>query len=222
MTYKYLTVRHDIYENCSDKGFKRFRTFKEIRNILRIFHWTILTMDIFALVAFIIIFLCPISNLWLFIPATIVITASIINEFYTEKNYNQEARNKELFERNIAYEKYINDIKLTLEKNGMNTEPKIQLLKEECRAVLEKHEQKYLSARSRIYDVLIGVPLGALISSLIHQSEETVISQILYIVVLGILIICLSRIVKLIRFYSDGYFKDKYLLNALNEIQYFE
>ena len=201
---------------------KRFRTFKEIRDILRIFHWTILTMDIFALVAFIIIFLCQISNLWLFIPTTIVIAASIINEFYTEKNYNQEARNKELYERHIAYEKYIADVKITLEKNGINGEQKIQLLKEECIEVLEKHQQKYLSARSRIYDVLIGVPLGALISSLIHQSEETAINQIVYIIVIGIFIICISKIVKQIRFYSDGYFKDKHLLNALNEIQYLE
>ena len=222
MTYKYLTVRHDVYENCSDKDFKRLRTLKEIFNILRIFHWTILVMDILSVVAVITILLLPISNLWLLIPTAIVITASIISEFHTEKNYNQEARNKELDERNIAYNKYINDIKVILEKNGINSESKIQLLKEECIAVLEKHEQKYLSARSRIYDVLIGVPLGALISSLIHQSEKTIISHIFYIVVLGILIICLTRIVKLIRFYSDGYFKDKYLLNALNEIQYSE
>ena len=50
----------------------------------------------------------------------------------------------------------------------------------------------------------------SLISSLIYKSEETLINEILYIIIIGILIICLSRIIKLIRFYSDGYFKDRY------------
>lgn len=222
MTYKYLMVRRDIYENCSDKKIKKLRTFKEIRNLLRKFHWIILALTSLSLIAFITITILPINNLWLLIPVVIVIASAIISEVYTDKNYNKEARAKELSERYIAYEEYITSIKEMLEKNKINTDQKIQFLKEECTKVLERHEQKYLSVRSRIYDMLIGVPLGALISSLIYKSEETLINEILYIIIIGILIICLSRIIKLIRFYSDGYFKDRYLLNALNEIQYSE
>ena len=114
------------------------------------------------------------------------------------------------------------NIKRVLDKNGIDTAQKRELLKNECIEILDKHKQKYISVKSRVFDMLIGVPLGALISSLIYQNNTSVINQILVIIMLGLIIIGFSNIIKKIKFYSDGYFKDKHLLDVLNEVQYSE
>lgn len=72
----------------------------------------------------------------------------------------------------------------------------------------------------KTYDLLIGVPLGALISSLIYADKDTAFVMIVAIVVIGIAIIGGIKIFGLIRFYTDGYFKDRYLLDALDELEY--
>ena len=41
-----------------------------------------------------------------------------------------------------------------------------------------------------------------------------------YVPLIGIFIIIISNIIKKINYYSDGYFKDKQLLDVLNEIEY--
>ena len=67
---------------------------------------------------------------------------------------------------------------------------------------------------------MIGVPLGAVISSLIYKNSDIVVIQILSVILIGIFIIIISNIIKKINYYSDGYFKDKQLLDVLNEIEY--
>lgn len=41
MTYKYYDVRRDIYNECSDKSLKKFRTFKEMRKLFKLKFWII-------------------------------------------------------------------------------------------------------------------------------------------------------------------------------------
>ena len=41
MTYKYYDVRQDIYETCSDKKLKGFRTWSETKKLFKTFHWII-------------------------------------------------------------------------------------------------------------------------------------------------------------------------------------
>ena len=222
MTYKYLEVRREIYEECSEKALKRFRTFKEMRTLLRTFHWILLTLMLLCCIAVILITILPISNLWGLIPAIVTAGVSIVGEFKIEKNYNKEARNKELEEHHLAYDEYINNIKNILERNGINTVSKRALLKVECNEVLDKHKKKHDNVKNRVFDILIGVPLGALISALIYQNNEAIISQIFGIIIFGCIIIFVSNFIRKVKFYSDGYFKDKHLLDALNEIEYSE
>ena len=61
------------------------------------------------------------------------------------------------------------------------------------------------------------------ISALIYKSEgaDIVISQLFVIVILGVMIIGVSNILKKTTYYSDGHFKDQYLLDVLNELEYF-
>ena len=79
-----------------------------------------------------------------------------------------------------------------------------------------------MSISSKIYDVSIGVPLGSFVSALIFKSssEDTIIINIFAVILFGLMIIGIVKAVNKLRYYSEGYFKDKYLLEALNELEY--
>jgi uncharacterized membrane protein YcaP (DUF421 family) len=68
--------------------------------------------------------------------------------------------------------------------------------------------------------MLIGVPLGALISSIIYNQDANSLEGIIVLILLGLFIIIGSQIGRKISFYSDGYFKDRHLLNILRELEY--
>ena len=97
---------------------------------------------------------------------------------------------------------------------------KARYLKSECEQILSKHEQKYLALNNRTYEMLIGIPLGALISSIIYNQNLNSLEGIIVLILLGLFIIIGSQIGRKISFYSDGYFKDQHLLNVLRELEY--
>ena len=220
MTYKYYDVRQDIYETCSDKKLKGFRTWSEIKKLFKTFHWIMFTILILSLISVIVIWLCPISNLWNFIPMSIIFLCTIIVEYKFNPLLDKDARKNELEKQNIVYKEYIGQIKDVLEKHGIDNDTKRQLLKKECISSLEKHESKYAVANVKVFDGLIGVPIGALISSLIYKNSDALISKIIAIVFIGLICIGFVYFLKRVSFYSDGYLKDKQMLNALQEVEY--
>lgn len=222
MTYKYYDVRREIYENCSDKSLKKFRTFKEMKKLFKGLQWLMLALMIAYAIAMIIIAIFPISILWNTIPVIFVIAISILSQFTFEKLYHKEARKEELSMKGQSYKEYIDNILNTLKENGIDSVKKITVLKEECKCALAQHKQKYDSVKSKVFDMLIGIPLGALISSLIYKNSDAVVMQIFVLLLIGFFVIAFSNIVRKITFYSDGYFKDKRLLDVLNEIEYAE
>ena len=72
--------------------------------------------------------------------------------------------------------------------------------------------------------MLIGVPLGAFISALIYKSEKSdiIIEQLVVIILFGLMIIGVASVIKKITYYSDGHFKDQYLLDVLCELEYLD
>lgn len=71
-----------------------------------------------------------------------------------------------------------------------------------------------------MFDGLIGVPIGALISSLIHKDGDALVNEIMAVIFIGIICIVFVKLFKKISFYSEGYLKDKQMLDALQEIEY--
>ena len=59
-----------------------------------------------------------------------------------------------------------------------------------------------------------------MISSLVKKDSETLIPVVFAVVIIGIMIVCMLKVIKKLYFYSEGYFKDKQLLNALTEVEY--
>lgn len=220
MTYKYYDVRRDIYESCSDKKLKGFRSWSEIKKLFNTFHWVILIIEIVLLVSTIVIYVLPINYFWCLMPMSLYIPCDIIMELKFDPLLNKKARNDEIEKQSVAYKEYIEQIKSVLRKNGIDTVAKRNLLKKECESVLEKYEARYAFVDNKAFDYLIGVPIGALISSLIHKEMDTLLNMIIAIVFIGVLLIGIVKIMKKIAFYKYGFFKDKQLLDALQEVEY--
>lgn len=95
-------------------------------------------------------------------------------------------------------------------------------LKIECEATIKMREDKFAKINTKFVDMLIGAPLGALIASVIYSDSKAFPTAIGAITLVGLAILGLIKLVNLINYYSEAYFKDKYLLDALNELEYYD
>lgn len=219
MTYKYYEVRRQIYENCSDKSLNSYRTFSDMKKLFKKSFWAILILMLCCLIGTVILSFFS-STPYIFLPIVGMISLSIFSEIKSEKLYVPEQRKVELKQRSQSYIEYIKSIKSTLEECGLTEKRHWQALKTECEKSLTAQDRKYAAANNKVFDMLIGVPLGALISSIIFKGSDAIISQILSVIVIGLMIIAFMKVVKKLRYYSDGYFKDQYLFNVLSELEY--
>lgn len=220
MTYKYVEVRREIYERCSDKPLKKHRSFKDLKRLLKGGYGGLLFLALACLGCALIVYILAPQSICCFIPLAVAYGIIIVMEFSGEKRYHAEERKKELSEKAELYEQYVMDIEEALRDCGIDDEKKRAILKAECEGRLSDRVKPYTTASSRAFDMLIGVPVGLLISSFMHRDSDVLVGQILGIIVIGLIIIAGVRLLKFITYYSDGYFKDRFLLNALNELEY--
>ncbi len=223
ITYKYFEVRREIYNKCSDKALKQIRSFNEMKKLFKRSFWVMLSMMVVAIIAFVLLVVFFPKKLYYFIPVPVMFFIPIILEFRCEKIYNAEERNHELAEIKGAYEHYIQEIKTVLDSCGINSSQKRKALKAECKANLEKHAKPYNAIMSNAYSMLVGVPLGAIVSAIIYANDNgTVVVPMIGMIMFGLIIIGLCKFYKALTYYSDGYFKDRYLLDVLDELEYAE
>lgn len=221
-TYRYLDVRRDIYEHCSDKQLKKLRTFSEVKRLFKK-KYLVLMIILMLLIITGIIINCLLQNkIYLSIALVISVTLLIFTELFEDKTYNPSERKKELDKNSAALEKFIETSKGILKAHHIVTKEQLETLKKECENQLLLHSNNYKTVSNKVFDMLIGVPLGALISALIYKSNslDVIISQILVVIVVGLTIIAILRFSKIIAFYYYGRFKDQYLLDVLNELEY--
>lgn len=155
MTYKYYSIRRELNEANPEKGLKGFRTFDDMKKLFNAFHWIIFVVMILAMIAFIVIAVLPINHLFSFIPVGIVYICAFIYEVKGDSLLNPEAKQEELDKHENAYSEYIENVKEILERNGINTKTKRELLQTECESVLESYEKKFNNPRDRIIDISI-------------------------------------------------------------------
>lgn len=223
-TYRYWDVRRDIYNHCANTPLRRNRTFNEMRRLFKWSYWTMLIcMVVCMLSVLILVLFFPLFACYSLIPIGIILLLSIGSEFLSDKMYNPSERQKELDERAICLNQYIHSINNVLISHGITTKEQRDLLQKECENQLENHSKSYTAVSNRTFEMLIGVPLGALISALIYKSESTdiVISQIFFLLIIGFAVLGIAHTTKKLTFYSEGHFKDRLLLQALNELSYF-
>ena len=223
MTYKYFEVRREIYNKCSDKALKKNRSFREMKKLFKKGYWVMMAALIGSMIAFgLLAFFIP-EKPYYIIPVPVAFLVPIILEFSCEKIYNAEERKRELTEAKEAYEQYIQDLKSTLASCGIDSASKRKALKTECTARLEKQAKPYSIINTNAYNILIGVPIGAIVSAIMYENNDSAaLAQIVGLIMFGLLIIGFSKAFKALTYYSDGHFKDRYLLEVLNELEYAE
>ncbi len=107
-----------------------------------------------------------------------------------------------------------------LEETGIDNKEKREFLKQECYLALKRHDNKFSIVNSKIFEILIGAPIWTLIAFLIHKDNSVLINEIILIILVGISLICVVKLAKTISFYSEGYLKDRHMLDALEEVEY--
>lgn len=221
-TYRYWDIRRDVYEQCANMTPKKYRTFADMRKLFKLSYWLLLIGMLVCLITYIALFLFLPGTFYWLIPVGGTLMLSIIGELFGSRMYNPLERKREIEEHSANLEVYIENIQTTLSGYGIITKDQRDVLRKECEQQLSIHSTTYKSVSSKVFDMLVGVPLGAFISALIYKSESTdiVISQLFVVVILGLMIIGISNILKKITYYSDGHFKDQYLLDVLNELEY--
>lgn len=221
MTYKYFEVRREIYNKCSGKEVKKVRSFSDMKRLFKWSYWGMLILMFMAAAAFVVLAVALPGTLYYLIPIPVVFFVPIILEFSCDKIYNTDERNRELSEAKESYMQYIQGIKNVLESCGIDSIKKQDALREECISRLEHQANPYNAVKDKTYNMLIGIPLGALVSSVIYKNESgTEIAQIAGLIMFGLLLMGIIKTFKTLTYYSDGHFKDRYLLEVLNEIRY--
>jgi len=176
-----------------------------------------------SIVAFIGTVICAPNSPFMIISVLTIVLLSILSQIPREKHlYNNSVRTGELSRQMEYYEQYIKDIWMILHKYDINSPEKVKALKTECGTVLKAREDKYSKISGKVVDMLIGVPLGALIASIMYADNNTIPTAIVALIVLGFMSLGCVKIIRSINFYSEGYFKDKCLLDALEELDYSE
>lgn len=223
MTYKYREVRREVYNKCSGKAPKKYRSFNDMRRLFKRSQWALLFVMLGSLVSFIFLIVLIPEKPYCLLPALAPIIVQIISEFSCDRLYNAEERKRELTEIRDTYEKYIQELTEVLNSCGIDSAQKRKVLKAECHACLEKQAKPYNSVSSNAYNMLIGVPLGAIVSAIIYNnSNHAAMVQIIFLIEVGLIIIGLSKAFKTLSYYFDGHFKDRYLLEILNELEYID
>ena len=221
MTYKYYDVRREVYEKCSTKTLKRTRSFKDLRRLFKWYAWVIMSSLLVSMLTFIILANAFPGKPYYLIPCASTFIVIAIWEFCSERIYNAGERYRELEEAKNNYLQYIRNIKGVLNSFGIDSREKLDALKNECTARLDSHAKPYKSVSSTMYSMLISVPLGAVVSSIIYRnSGDAAVAQIVGLLMFGLMIIGICKGFKALTFYADGYFKDRYLLEMLNELDY--
>ncbi len=221
MTYKYYDVRREVYDKCSDKTLKRTRSLKDLRRLFKWYAWVIMSLLPISMIAFIILVYAFPEKPYYLIPCAAAFIVTAIWEFRSERIYNAGERYRELEEVKNNYLQYIRNVKGVLNSCGIDSRKKLDALKNECNVRLASHTKPYKSVSSTTYNMLISVPLGAVVSSIIYRnSGDTAVAQIVGLLMFGLMIIGICKGFKALSFYADGYFKDRYLLEVLNELDY--
>ena len=237
MTYRYYNIRSEINNDNSEKGLNGFRSFKELKSLYKPFHWIVFVGVILTFIGLFITLVILKNKLWCSIPLVILIILVNIWEYKCEKSYNQKARKNEL---DTIDEKYkpVSYTHLTLptitsnkgasqmtyiifKNNGINTRKELAALKNECNFIFDKRENKFKILSNKIFELLIGVPIGALISSLVDKNDALLHTKTILILMLGISIYVIITTAKYISYYTEGYRKDRRLLDAVMEMEYY-
>ena len=221
MTQKYYHVRREIYEVNPLNKSKSTRKLSDLRKLCKLPFWIIAITMILSLIAMVVLMIFKPTSLLPLLPVLPIGVALIILERLKEKHlFNETYRNEELIEEKNNYQVSIDGVHGILKKNNINTFEKFLLLKSECETIVKNQKEKQIKVRSKIYSMLIGVPIATLIANIINKSKDLNLNTIILVMFLGAVLSGFVFLLQYILFYLNGEFKDKLMLDSLNELNY--
>lgn len=222
MTYKYWEIRREVYNENPEKKMHGFRSIKDCRKLYKTRFWFLFLGQLVCMLLILIAAACNWNPLYILGFLVVSVVLMTVDEIIGEKRYNTSARAEELRENRVVYDAYIQEIKDILQRCNIDTEKKRDLLKAECRERVDKQNKPWSMMNTRIYDVFIGIPIGSLITVFMTQENTQITIPGITIVFVGIVMIVFSKLINKVLYYAQGNFKDQYLLDVLNEIEYSE
>ena len=221
MTHKYMQVRREMYERDPASKAKLNRSFKDMVRLFRFFAWFLLGVIVVSEAAMLKFLFTGSTSPYIFVPMVLIWVCPAGITIPREKYlYHASARTAELAELQQRYQLYTAEAWDILTECGIDSAEKLLSLKRECKAAIDEHAEKYNRMGRKIFDMLVGVPLGALISSVIHVGGAVNIEMIVTVMSIGVTVGFLIKAARFFRNYTDGFFKDEYLMSVLNELDY--
>lgn len=200
----------------------KFRSFSDIAKLYKRSYLILLGLMVIVFISLAAISIsAPNSPLSLLLMIIVLINLGLSNLPREQFFYNKSVRADELSKKNHEYENYVSEVWNIFKSHGIDNDEKILKLKVECENTLKMYEDKYTKINNRIADMLIGAPLGALIASIISSDSEVILTAIGVIIFGGLAFLGILKLLYLISFYFEGYFKDRCLLDSVNELDYF-
>lgn len=223
MTRKYIEVRRELFEQNPSSRLNSYRSLSDMVKLFKRPFWIMFGALIFIIISLVVVALFFPESPFIWVLAILIIIISLLTQIPKEKYlYNESARADELAEKERDYELYLEAVWEIFKNNGIDGSKRFMKLKIECEATIKMREDRFAKINTKLVDMLIGVPLGALIASVIYSDSKVIPIAIGAIILGGLAILGLIKLINLISYYSEGYFKDKYLLDAINELEYFD
>ncbi len=223
MTRKYIEVRRELFEHNPSFKLNSYRSLSDMVKLFKLPFWIMFGALIITLIGFIVVEIFYPESPFIWVLSSLIFIIYLLSQIPREKYlYKESARANELAEKKHDYEQYLVEVCEIFRNNGIDDSKKFMKLKIECETTIKMREDKFTKINTKFVDMFIGVPLGALIASIIYSDSRAVTAEIGTIILVGFAILGFIKLINLINYYSEGYFKDKYLLDAINELEYFD
>lgn len=225
MTYKYLLIRREIYENKPDAVLNGKRSIRDIIRLYKAPYLVFYTAFFLALIAYAILGLIlrnGKNEIYTSAIAIILIIPAILLELPRERiRYKMDERKKEIEKQKINYNTYIWNIYSILCSYEINTKEKIDKTKSECLSRLHLRNTTGLSVDNKVIEALIIYPISSIISSLIEKNDTVHYDVALTTILVGALIYASLRLKHIFDYIIESLYKDQYLLEVLEELEYY-
>lgn len=221
MTYKYLLIRREMFVNKPMEQVDKKRGFREMCTLFTWKSWLMLGIMFSTLIPLLLRVVFYFDVIFTVFLLIIQVLVYVIYSTIDEKHlYNENVRNDEISKLKLNNEECVLSIFRTLKANGIDSNFKFNVLLDECSNEVKSYIESVNKRKKTIYELLIGVPLGALVASVIYANNGAALESIVVLVVVGIISSIIHKIINSVIYRTELHYQDKYLLDCLNEIKY--
>lgn len=226
MTYKYVLIRREIYENKPDAILRGKRSVRDIIKLYRFPYLVFYTVYFLALIMYAIfglLFSNEKNAIYSTVIAIILIVPALLLDLPRERTrYKMTERKKEIEKQKVNYNAFIQNTYNILCSYEIDTKIKIRIIKSECISRLQSSSNIGVSENNKVIEVLIIYPISSIISSLIEKNDLVHYDMAITTILIGILFYAFIRLKHIVSYLIDSIYKDRYLLDVLEELEYYD